>query len=87
MRYITLREQLSTGEIGGCCSVTARGSVQLAHALQEEGLAGKLSAIDSDLFSENIRNIKNGTFQYLMFKKPYQQGWPAAEQLVMSQDC
>lgn len=79
--YQALREQFSTGTIGGCCSVTARGSVQLAHALQEEGLAGKLSAIGSDLFSENIRNIKNGTFQYLMFKNPYQQGWLAAEQL------
>lgn len=73
-----LREDYS---IVGCCSVTARGSVELAHALVESGLAGKLPAIGSDVFQENIENLERNVFQNLMFKNPYQQGWLAAERL------
>ena len=40
--------------ITGCCSVTARGSVQLARALVDTGLAGRIPAIGSDVFGENI---------------------------------
>lgn len=67
--------------ITGCCSVTARGSVQLARALVDTGLAGRIPAIGSDVFGENIENLKRGVFQNLMFKNPYQQGWLAAEYL------
>lgn len=68
-------------DIVGCCSVTARGSVELAAALEKSGLAGKLLAIGSDIFAQNIESLKKGTFQNLMFKNPYQQGWLAAERL------
>ena len=67
--------------ITGCGSVTARGSVQLARALVDTGLAGRIPAIGSDVFGENIENLKRGVFQNLMFKNPYQQGWLAAEYL------
>ena len=59
--------------ITGCCSVTARGSVQLARALVDTGLAGRIPAIGSDVFGENIENLKRGVFQNLMFKNPYQE--------------
>ncbi len=72
---------LHTPDLQGCCSMTARGSLQLAKALKATGLAGNLCAIGSDAFPENIRNLKNGVFQNLMFKNPYRQGWVAAEQL------
>lgn len=78
----SLREHLTQHpDIAGCCSVTARGSVELARALEESGLAGKLPAIGSDLFPQNLESLRRGTFQNLMFKNPYQQGWLAAEQL------
>jgi LacI family transcriptional regulator len=67
--------------IAGCCSVTARGSVQLARALTDAGRAGVLPAIGSDVFRENIESLKNGTFINLIFKNPFQQGWQAAEAL------
>jgi LacI family transcriptional regulator len=69
------------GDIAGCCSVTARGSVQLAKALSDAGKAGLIPAIGSDVFEENIESLKNGTFINLMFKNPFQQGWLAAEKL------
>lgn len=80
--YLDLcRELTRQKDLRGCCSVTARGSVQLARALRETGRAGTLCAIGSDAFPENIENLKNGVFQNLMFKNPFQQGWFAAEQL------
>ncbi len=68
-------------DISCCCSVTARGSVELACALEECGLAGALPAVGSDLFPQNLESLRRGTFQNLMFKNPYRQGWLAAEQL------
>jgi len=68
-------------DIACCCSVTARGSVELACALEESGLAGKLPAVGSDIFPQNVESLQRGTFQNLMFKNPYRQGWFAAEQL------
>ena len=80
--YRRLVEQFEKDRgITGCCSVTARGSVQLARALVDTGLAGRIPAIGSDVFGENIENLKRGVFQNLMFKNPYQQGWLAAEYL------
>lgn len=69
------------GDIAGCCSVTARGSVQLARVLLDLGKAGRIPAIGSDIFQANIDSLKNGVFQNLMFKNPFQQGWKAAENL------
>ena len=68
-------------DISCCCSMTARGSVELACALEECGLAGVLPAVGSDLFPQNLESLRRGTFQNLMFKNPYRQGWLAAEQL------
>ena len=63
----------SDNEIGACCSVNARGSVQLARALEETGLAGTIPAIGSDMFSENIDALKRGTFTNLINKNQYNQ--------------
>lgn len=65
----------------GCCSVSARGSVELAKALCDAGLNGKMCAIGSDVFPDNLGCLKAGVFQNLISKNPYRQGWIAAEQL------
>lgn len=74
-------------DIASCCSMTARGSVQLARALSDAGKVGTMPAIGSDVFLENIKNLKNGTFSNLMFKNPFQQGWLAAEKLFNCLIC
>lgn len=79
--YTQLLEALREGKISGCCSVTARGSIQLAQALEQTGLAGRVPAIGSDIFPKNIDSLKRGVFQNLIFKDPYQQGWQATERL------
>lgn len=79
--YTRLLETFRTEEIGGCCSVTARGSIQLAQALEQTGMAGRVPAIGSDIFLQNIDSLKRDVFQNLIFKDPYQQGWQAAKRL------
>lgn len=60
-------------DIGGCVSVNARSSVQLAEALVASKMAGKIPAIGSDIFEENINALKNGIFSNLINKNPYSQ--------------
>lgn len=67
--------------MGGCCSVTARGSVQLARALEHTGMAGRILAIGSDIFPKNLDSLRRNVFQNLIFKNPYQQGWKAMGRL------
>ncbi len=80
--YEQMTECLTRHEdIVGCCSVTARGSVQLSRALVATGKVGRLFAVGSDVCKENIFSLETGIFQNLMFKNPFQQGWQAAEQI------
>lgn len=69
-------------DIAACCSVNARGSVLLARALQERGLARKISAIGSDLFDENMQALRDGVFTNLVNKNPYSQSYLAARYMV-----
>ena len=79
--YARLLETFRAEDIGGCCSVTARGSIQLARSLEQTGMAGRIPAIGSDIFAKNIDSLKRDVFQNLIFKDPYQQGWQAVERL------
>lgn len=80
--YAELIERLQEKkEVGGCCSVTARGSVQLARALEHTGMAGRILAIGSDIFPKNLDSLRRNVFQNLIFKNPYQQGWKAMGRL------
>lgn len=69
-------------EISACFSVTARDSVILARALQHSGRAGKLSAVGSDMFLENVLLLKEGIFTNLLNKNPYSQAYMAARYLA-----
>ena len=44
-------------------------------------MAGRVPAIGSDIFLQNIDSLKRDVFQNLIFKDPYQQGWQAAKRL------
>ncbi len=81
--YECIVRQLSgCADLTACCAVNARGSVMLGRALYESGRAGKLTAVGSDLFEENVRFLKNGVFTNLLFKKPYSQAYNAAKYLT-----
>ena len=81
-----LREQLSARlraePVAGIFSVTARGSVLAADLLRELSLAGKIRLLASDLFPENIRNMREGLVQNILFKNPYRQAHLAAKVLT-----
>ena len=66
----------------GCCAVSARDSVALAEALLGTGLAGKIPAIGSDVFPENVQYMRAGVFNNLINKNPYQQAYMAAQYLT-----
>lgn len=69
-------------DIRGCFAVTARGSVLLGEVLEEQHLAGRVMAVGSDMFEENINNLRNGIFTNLINKNPYSQAYTASKYLV-----
>lgn len=75
-------EMIGKEQFIGCCSVTSRDSVALAKALIRTNLAGKIPAIGSDIFPENIEFLKQGVFNNLIQKNPYQQGFLGARYLT-----
>ncbi|HIW55010.1 MAG TPA: LacI family DNA-binding transcriptional regulator [Candidatus Ruthenibacterium merdigallinarum] len=64
-----LREE----DIRACFCVTAAGSPVLARAIRDARLAGKVAALGSDLFEENVAQLRAGVFTGLVNKNPYSQ--------------
>ncbi len=77
-----VRELSNHGDLAGCWSVNARGSVLLGEALLETRRAGKLAAVGSDLFEENVRFLRDGVFTNLLYKNPYAQAYTAVKHLT-----
>jgi LacI family transcriptional regulator len=65
-----------------CFCVNARGSVLMGEAIMETALSGKIIAIGSDIFKENLRYLKRGVFTNLVHKNTYMQAYAAAKGLV-----
>lgn len=64
------------------CSVFATGNPILAEVFHGRGLAGKIPVIANDVFSANMRLLREGTFSNLVFKNPQLQGRLALKMLV-----
>lgn len=72
--YRELLEILQTqDDIAACVAVTARESFMLGRALLESGWAGKVLAIGSDIFDENMTFLEQDVFTNLLNKNPYMQ--------------
>lgn len=65
-----------------CCCVNARGSVLMGAVIKEAGMTGKIVAVGSDLFKENLRFLQDGVFTSLVHKNPYLQAYVAAKCLI-----
>ena len=68
--------------IAAVCSVNARGSVMLGEVLRELGLTGKLRAIGSDVFAENLQALREGVFTNIVYKNPRRQAYLGAKLLM-----
>lgn len=68
--------------LGGCFSVTARGSVALARALRSIKQREEIYAVGSDMFMENVLLLQEGIFTNLINKNPYAQANKAARMLA-----
>ena len=78
-----LRQHLLTNrDISAVYSVNARISVTMAKVIQELGLAGRLRVIGSDLFDENVKNMRDGILNNIIFKNPYKQAYLASKLLM-----
>lgn len=66
-------------KIAAVFGVTARGSVLAASLLRELNLTERVRLIASDLFSENIKNMRDGVAHNILFKNPYRQSFLAAK--------
>jgi LacI family transcriptional regulator len=77
-----LLEVLLREKPDACCCVNARGSVLMGAVITEAGLAGKIIAVGSDLFRENLRFLQDGVFTNLLHKNTYMQAYVAAKYLI-----
>ena len=50
---------LEKPDVAACCSVLSQGSVMLVQGLQQCGKAGKVFAVGSDVFEENLDALRN----------------------------
>jgi LacI family transcriptional regulator len=73
---------LSKNTPAACVCVNARGSVLMAQALAATGLAGKITAVGSDLFEENFNALQNGVFTSLLNKNGFMQAYIAAKCII-----
>lgn len=72
--YKSLVDILSkNSDISACFAVTARESKLLGKALEATGKAGRMIAVGSDIFEENMDFLERGVFTNLLNKNPYSQ--------------
>jgi len=77
-----LRQVLAQTPPAGALSVNSRGSVLLAGAVRQAGLAGRVRLVGSDVFPENIAAMRAGVMHNILYKNPRQQAYQAARLLV-----
>jgi LacI family transcriptional regulator len=75
-------QTLAQKKPAACFCVNARGSVLMGKAIMETALSGKIIAVGSDVFRENLNYLKRGTFTNLIHKNTYVQAYVAAKCLV-----
>lgn len=80
--YESIKDMVGQPDVAAVCCVSSRTSVMLSRALEETGRAGKLVAVGSDLFPENIDALKRSTFQNLIQKNPYAQSYTGCHVLI-----
>lgn len=66
---------LEKPDVAACCSVLSQSSVMLAQALQQCGKAGRIFAVGSDVFAENMTALQDKVLNNLVQKNPYAQGY------------
>ncbi len=65
-------------ELRGIYVSTSTGA-SACQALKDQGRAGEVYLIGTDLFQQNIPFVQNGTIQALIFQNPFEQGRKAIE--------
>lgn len=80
--YQNILATVSEPDVAAVCCVSSRTSRMLERALEESGRAGRIYAVGSDVFSENIEAMKRNVYQNLIQKNPYAQAYTATEVLL-----
>lgn len=80
--YQNILAVVSEPDVAAVCCVSSRTSRMLEMALEESGRAGRIYAVGSDVFGENIEAMKRNVYQNLIQKNPYAQAYTATEVLL-----
>lgn len=80
--YQNILAAVSEPDVAAVCCVSSRTSRMLEMALEESGRAGRIYAVGSDVFGENIEAMKRNVYQNLIQKNPYAQAYTATEVLL-----
>lgn len=67
-------ETLRAGRFGGAYSVAARSTPPLCQAVRRLGLHKQLCVVGSEVFSESAQALQEGVLDYILYKKPLEQG-------------
>ena len=73
---------LKKPDVAACCSVLSQGSVMLVQGLLECEKAGRVFAVGSDVFEENMNALQEKVLNNLVQKNPYAQGYLGIKTLV-----
>ncbi|MBQ7859502.1 MAG: LacI family DNA-binding transcriptional regulator [Faecalibacterium sp.] len=77
-----LYDSLSSGNYQGAYSVAARSTPPLCDAIRRLNLQQKLCVVGSEVFPESAQALQDGTLNYLLYKKPREQGARGADILL-----
>lgn len=80
--YQHILDAVSEPDVAAVCCVSSRTSRMLEMALEASGRAGRIYAVGSDVFDENIEAMKKNVYQNLIQKNPYAQAYTATEVLL-----
>ncbi|MEO6817929.1 MAG: LacI family DNA-binding transcriptional regulator [Edaphobacter sp.] len=62
--------------------ISTANSIPVLHALEEEGLLGKMHVVTTDLFQELVPLIETGKILATLYQRPFTQGKVAFESLI-----
>jgi LacI family transcriptional regulator len=79
--YEHFKRAISRPDVAACASVFSQGTIMLGKALEETNKAGRIFAVGSDLSPESEDMLRRKTYDAILEKNPYAQGYVGLQTL------